>query len=784
METISRFDCQDTFLFELSRGLNMFCGAGFSVEASDKHGKKLPAGPGLLNDLKDEFPDLDKFTRLDRASAVLERKRKAEFYDFLRRRFTVGNYDELYTVIPFLHIQNIYTTNIDDLFVNIYSNCKVAAYLNDCSFRGQEVMDISAVNYYPLHGSVTHSDDKFIFGDTEIASVFSEKGKQEFWKQLRVDATEHPILFWGWNFADAGPLEAMYGADGEADKNTKRWVLLYEPYEETISYLETLGYNLIIGETKSLLQYFKNLLDTNKLETGITLTCGDINAKMREYLPPKDDKKLTSYPLEDFFTEYTPRWSHIYSKQVTKTQWYKEIENKIHAGRNLVVYGIRGAGKTTLMMQLIYEVDVSKYKFYIISPTSEQAEAFTRKLNGEQTLLFVDDCFRDTEALNFLCRQKNIQVVALDRDFNYESQYAQLDVNNFVKPTDITEIQLEDAQKIFDSVPGKIRSKYNWTQAFMLDPTMPNLMSKAIKPHNFGFLKRYCQDDILSAELFLLVCYVHSCGGICSFDMIYSYLGDSRYNWQDMLKIINRFGKLVEEEFDILKSNENQSYYLCRSRIFAENIVNSAVNKHKNIIAKVLMQFVDNVPVYKICLYDKFRRSGYDGGFMARVYEKVEEGEKFYELCALKDMNEYMCQQAAIYFSIKKEYKKAFEWIDKARNMTHYNVFSINSTYAKIYFEVNLYTNSEEAAKALDILNNCCTEDRRKAIHYVLFSDFVIKFLNMYPETDNLHYAEDALKYVDEGLTRDNWVLSKKNQTKLRTNGERLRKIIARYEKE
>ena len=784
MKDISRFDCQDTFLFELSHGFNLFCGAGFSVEACDKQGIKLPAGPALLNDLKKAFPDVGKFTKLDRASAVLEHRHKSEFNEFLRKRFTVGSYDDLYTVIPFLHVQNIYTTNIDDLFEKIYSNSKVSSYLNDCSFRGQEVTDSSAVNYYPLHGNVTHSDDKFIFSDTEIASVFSEKGKQDFWKQLRVDATEHPMLFWGWNFADAGPLEAMYGAGGEADKNTKRWVLLYDPDAETVSYLETLGYNLIIGETKSLLQYFKELIDGDKLETVITLEGKDINAKMYDYLPPYNDKKLTSYPLEEFFTEYAPRWSHIYSKQVVKTQWYKEIENKIHSGKNLVIYGIRGAGKTTLMMQLLYEVTVSKYKFYLVSPTNEQVKAFTRKLNGELALLFVDDCFRDTEALNFICHQKNIQVVALDRDFNYESQYAQLNTNDFVKPCDITEIQLEDAQKIFDSVPGKLKSKNKWTTAFMSDPTIPNLMSKAIKPNNFGFFTRYCKDDILSAELFLMICYVHSCGGICSFDMIYSYLGDDQYSWQDMMKIINRFGKLVEEDVDVLKRNDNQSYYICRSRIFAETIVNSAVKKERNILAKVLMKFAETVPVYKICLYDKFKRSGYDGGFMARVFDKVEEGEKFYELCAIKDMNEYLCQQAAIYFSIKREYKKAFDWIDKARNMTHYNVFSINSTYAKIYFEVNLYNNKKEAAKALDILNKCCSEDRRKAIHFVMFSDFVIKFLTRYQTDDYLHYAEDALKCVDEGLEKNNWVLSKKNQNKLKKNGEKLRKIIASSEKE
>lgn len=40
----------------LRKGINLFCGAGFSVEASDYSDKKLPIGVALLNELKEVFP--------------------------------------------------------------------------------------------------------------------------------------------------------------------------------------------------------------------------------------------------------------------------------------------------------------------------------------------------------------------------------------------------------------------------------------------------------------------------------------------------------------------------------------------------------------------------------------------------------------------------------------------------------------------------------------------------------------------------------------------------------
>ena len=181
------------------------------------------------------------------------------------------------------------------------------------------------------------------------------------------------------------------------------------------------------------------------------------------------------------------------------------------------------------------------------------------------------------------------------------------------------------------------------------------------------------------------------------------------------------------------------------------------------------------MPPYKICQYDKFKRNGYDADFTYRAFIDAADGERFYNYCLEKDDSEYIYQQAAIYFSRNKEFKKAFEWIDRANNMTHYNRFSIDSTYAQIYFDVNVETDKEQSKRALDILNDCCQNDQRKAIHFTAFAKRVSKFCDLYPQ-DSRPYIEQALFFIEEGLKNDGVSLSQKNKNFLRDIKNKLEK--------
>ena len=129
---------EELFKSALRQGINLFCGAGFSVESSDYNGLKLPVGAKLLDELKAEFPAIAGYSNLPRACTKLTKSDKASFYSFLNNRFRVKDFDPDYVSLTKIHIKSIYTTNIDDLFFKIFALSKEPSFLIDCSIKGSE----------------------------------------------------------------------------------------------------------------------------------------------------------------------------------------------------------------------------------------------------------------------------------------------------------------------------------------------------------------------------------------------------------------------------------------------------------------------------------------------------------------------------------------------------------------------------------------------------------------------------------------------------------------------
>lgn len=767
---------ENLFKNALCCGINIFCGAGFSLEASDHSGKKLPTGASLLSELKELFPVVNSYSSLPRACTKLIQTGKESFYSFLKKRFAVDSFNPLYLSLLNVKISNIYTTNIDDLFFKIFENTDKQFYLNDRSINGEEYNDSFAIHYFPLHGCI-RSGNNYVFGATEIASAFSERGNKNSWNSLAENACKSSILFWGWNFEDSGPLEAMYGNGNRIDENANRWVLLHNPSDEMIDYLQSLKFNVIIGDTIQMLEYISDFMNAKQQDLSLIETDVETQGALNLYEIPKNDSSLPSYSLRDFFLDYAPRWSHIYSRNIPKTKHYKKIADCIASKKDVIIFGIRGSGKTTLMMQLLADYETPLLKHTMVSPSLEKVKTYIRAINGQECLLFVDDCFRDTNAVLALLAAPNIHTICSDRDFNYERQFHKLKNYSFV-PIDITEIAKEDAQSIVNIIPIELKRTNIGTKWFEKDPSILNLLASNLKAVNFNFMKDFYQKDDVAARVFLMIVYVHACGVPCSFDMIYSFLGDEYYTWEQMYGVLDRVGGLIKDasnwfgQFQIIDTV--QDYYQCRSRFFAEKII-SSIPRGNAVFSSVLMDFTEYVPPYKICWYDKFKRSAYDADFSIRAFEAIEDGESFYKLCLLRDDSEYIYQQAAIYFSRKKNYKKAFDWIDKARNLAHYNRFSIDSTYAKICFDVNLENNQDQAIVALDILSNCCTNDKRKSIHFSLFGNCCLRYYTKYHDGSSREYINTALVYIDEGLEDSNLSLSNKNKFELK---ELKRKLV------
>ena len=530
-----------------------------------------------------------------------------------------------------------------------------------------------------------------------------------------------------------------------------------------------------------MLQYISSFTSTYKDEEYSDFEASELaEESLSLYQIPKNDEALPSYPLSTFFLEYSPRWSHVYSDTIPKTTCYKKIADTISEGSNAIVIGIRGAGKTTLMMQLLVSYKTQKQKHYLVAPSLEQVRTYIKLINGKSTILFVDDCFRDTNAVHQLLITKNIQCICFDRDYNYERQYHKIQGLPF-KRVDVSEITKEDAQSISNIIPIELRREGADNKNFDKDPTILTLLASYLKSVNFRFLDSFYRKDADAARVFLMITYVHACGTPCSFDMIYSYLGDDNYTWKQMFDIVSRIGNLVNDISDDLLgldlTESIQNYYQCRSRFFAEKIINS-IPKGSRLLAEVLFDFSKYVQPYKICMYDKFKRRAYDADLACRAFPDIDDGTKYYNICAERDGSEYIYQQAALYYSRNGDYKTAFNWIDKARNLAHYNRFSIDSTYAKIYFDANIKVNREQAERALSILSNCCKNDKRKSIHFSTFAKCCLQFYEEYQDDNNISYIVLAINYINEGLEDTNISLSYNNKLELIRYKKKLEKLL------
>ena len=689
-------DYEGSFKSALRSGINLFCGAGFSVGAKNQNGEELPLGKRLLKNLKEHFKNIgiNIYTDLSMACTKIEKNDKSSFRDYIGKVYTVAEFDMEagydYTLLLSLPIKKIFTTNVDDLWFKIFENSKTTKFLHDCSVDGSNYnVAEDEIDYYPLHGCVRNKDD-YIFSLTDIARVYTDSNRKSSWQALAKEAEKYPILFWGWNFDDFSAIEAMY-SDNELDKNNNKWFLVFEDDVEKIDYLRTLGFNIIHGNTLDLLSYLGDFIkaDTEPPVDNIKQLENDI------YYRIPNNKSVASYPLEDYYIDYMPRWCYVYNDEISRTHHYKEICERISTGRNLMVFGIRGCGKTTLMMQLLKEYNTKKTTVhYLNNATFENAKKYLNVVGNTKTILFVDDCLSFPDGFELLLSHSNIQVVGFDRDFAYESQYHRISKKNLI-PYDVSAINNMDAQEILNKIPVKLLRRGYSTKNLEKDPIIPSFLAENLLSLNFNFLKKFIKQDPKAAELFLLICYVHSCGVPCSFDMVYSYLSEENYEWKEIYRLIDRSGKLIKElsNFDYNLIETVQDYYNCRSRFFAEKIIDS-IPRGNAFFSVLLMRFASQVPVYKICNYSKFRKHGYDADYAFKAFTDIVKGEEFYKICIEKDNNEYTYQQAALYFSKMKDYKKAYHYIEMAQNLSKYNRFSIQNTYAQIFFFANVDVDS------------------------------------------------------------------------------------------
>ena len=199
-------------------------------------------------------------------------------------------------------------------------------------------------------------------------------------------------------------------------------------------------------------------------------------------------------------------------------------------------------------------------------------------MNGQHALIFVDNFSTDIEWIEFLLKNKNIQFIGFEREYNYQIISHRIKEFDF-ETWNISDLSDEDLQGLSDSIPLKLQKNGHIRKEGKSSISLFEFISKNVNRASVRERYRELIIDLENKEsnlldLFIMICYVHTCRTPVSYDMIYSFLREEISSWQDVYEKINALGELIKEYGDGMELvSEEQDYYKARSGYIATSIV-------------------------------------------------------------------------------------------------------------------------------------------------------------------------------------------------------------------
>lgn len=221
-------------------------GAGFSADATNISGGKLPVGSQLTKSLWGFLydGDYDGKTTLRTLYAVAQthRKGKASLRQFLESQLRVKEYPAWYKAVSWWFWRRIYTFNADDLIERIYADV-VAQRLDTIVapdfFRDRDSF-LRTLQYVKLHGSITDVRD-LTFGPREYGARAA--ARTDIWYLHFVeDYSTMPTLFVGteldeqlfWQYVEMRGAQVLRGTRVRRPKCFMVSPTISKPNEEVL----------------------------------------------------------------------------------------------------------------------------------------------------------------------------------------------------------------------------------------------------------------------------------------------------------------------------------------------------------------------------------------------------------------------------------------------------------------------------------------------------------------------------------------------------------------------
>ncbi|MDR0541036.1 MAG: SIR2 family protein [Dysgonamonadaceae bacterium] len=475
-----------------------------------------------------------------------------------------------------MNIKSIYTTNIDNLIFEIFEQSG-NKYLNDVSHNGRISDDISAINYSALHGCILFDDRKLIFDVSSLNNAYDNSPR--VWDSLSQDVETTPTLFWGYSLSDTGVIQSLTSRHALKDAQKEKWIILRKEEEDSALFYEAMGFNIIISDTDSFLNYLASIEIAPIKKTSES---EEIKYIFNKNLVPKSSKGLSVRPISEFIKGNPPIWSDIYSGQIYRTSFFSEIQNKILSKKNNIVLGGPVTGKSTLMMQLAAFISFEGNKFVFNNIDNHKADFLINILGKKTALIFIDNFADSIESFVKLSKINNFILVGFERGHNYGIVSHLLNDTEY-EYTNITELKDTDIQGIYDLLPiDQKRSKLQrsngseYGKDSIFEFISRNVKYPTIEDRYRSVLKELDEKDSLLAEFLVLISYVHHSRVPLSFDMLYSYFSDDIETYDDIYQMRDDLKDMVKDYSGDLLLEEDQDYYYPRSMFSAETVLKVA----------------------------------------------------------------------------------------------------------------------------------------------------------------------------------------------------------------
>lgn len=771
-----RFDKEPLFK-ELVRkhGFNVYLGAGFSVYAINDDGESLPLG-NRINDKLIKLFQLDKTRGFNLSKTCQKIKKDSEglLEKILKDTYRVCDFDNIYLELTKMPIKNIVTTNIDDLVERIYGSKESKIRISDSKIYGTLEKE-NMVNLFKLHGSVTYPlGEKMSFTEKELTDLFiRDKG---LFESVTYKLAACPTIFWGTSLQDSNTLELISNSAVFAKNNMPKWIVVY-PDEENrnlIEDFEELGFYIIEADTKDLIIHLSKQSFTRHDDDDVY-----IYKKYRETFPGNficNELKRSGVrrPVVDFFSGAEPQISDIMSANVTKTSYYTEVLEQVLTNNITLITGIPGCGKSTLLMQLAFSNDISGHKFWFSNIIQQEAENLIQLVEEDRNVIvFVDNLYNSIDALQILNKVSNIKLVVAERALNFEhvKRYLPVSSNNII---DISNLNSMDIQNICKSMNRSSADAISLMKNNKNISLLEIVFFVSVNARIQDRIKLYIEDlqsfsendlRVNLLELFALVNYTSYCGVPISMDMLYFYYSEEIDTYEDILYALDKMNKIIVESEDTNEFDITQNYLVMRSKLFAEKSLNLLP---REMMAEVLVKFLDNVSIHVIYRYDIFKRRAYDADITTRAFD-LEQGKNFYEKLLERNNSPYVKQQYALFLQRKKKLDLAWEQIDQAYTDCKKKIFSIANTHAIIMFEKNMeikWKDDEELVLLKRIIENsfstlefCITQDIRANYHVITYARHAINYYDKFKTDDYTgNYITNALSQVNSVLQSGEYI--------------------------